>query len=289
MSLFDPSDDAPADEADAPLFARFWANSELNDARAWQLAERIGFDAAVPYRAPRPLYAQAAQPLPVPQTGMLPCYEARRSQRAFGDAPLSPAQLSALLMPLAQRQAAWSMNVERASSGGLEADLPAPNVLTNGYEPATRYLQSGGAKYPVLTYGVLLKHCDAQGQALPPATVWYDPVTHGLTPLGAAPAWRDLARWLGVTDWATAPAAVWLLVAQADYSCRKYGERGGRFVLLEAGGFLTALSLQVAEAGLAGTALGSFHDQAMLRVFGLAPDTHQAVVAYACGASLSDG
>ena len=89
MSNFEPSDDAPADEGDAPLFARFWANSELSDARAWQLAERIGFDAAVPYRAPRPLYAQAAQPLPVPQTGLLPWYEARRSQRAFGDAPAS--------------------------------------------------------------------------------------------------------------------------------------------------------------------------------------------------------
>jgi len=288
MSLFDPSDDAPADEADAPLFARFWANSELNDARAWQLAERIGFDAAVPYRAPRPLYAQAAQPLPVPQSGLLPWYEARCSQRAFGDAPLSPAQLSALLMPLAQRQAAWSAATTPAS--GDESPAPIASAgANNGYEPATRYLQSGGAKYPVLTYGVLLKHCDAQGQALPPATVWYDPVTHGLTQLGAAPAWVDLARWLGVTDWATAPAAVWLLVAQADYSCRKYGERGGRFVLLEAGGFLTALSLQVAEAGLAGTALGSFHDQAMLRVFGLAPDTHQAVVAYACGAAASAG
>ena len=284
MSNFEPSDDAPADEGDTPLFARIWANSELNEARAWQLAERIGFDAAVPYRAPRPLYAQAAQPLPVPQSGWLPCYAARRSQRAFGDAPLSPAQLSAMLMPLAQRQTAWP-----APRAGLEAGLPEPSPLTNGYEPATRYLPSGGAKYPVLTYGVLLKHCDAQGQALPPATVWYDPVIHGLTPLGAAPAWADLARWLGVTDWATAPAAVWLLVAQADFSCRKYGERGGRFVLLEAGGFLTALSLQVAEAGLAGTALGSFHDQAMLRVFGLPPDTHQAMVAYACGASLSDG
>ncbi len=277
MSFDDPQNQNQND-ADAPLFERFWANNTLNDARAWQLADRIGFDAAVPYRPPRPLYPQAAHRLPQPASALLPLYAARRSQRQFGDAPLTPALLSQLLLPLAQRQAAWVGAAEQA------AETPASSDEKVGYSPATRYLQSGGGKYPILTYGILLKHTDANGQPLAPAAVWYDPVAHGLTPLGAAPAWPGLAQWLGVSDWHTAPAAVWLLAAQSAVSCRKYGERGGRFVLLEAGGFLTALSLQVAEAGWAGTALGSFHDQALLDVFGLSQATHQAVVAYACGA-----
>ncbi|MFT4243005.1 MAG: SagB/ThcOx family dehydrogenase [Acidovorax sp.] len=252
------------EQDEAPLFALFWANSDLNDARAWPLAERIGHDAATPYRPPRPVLPQAARHLPVPQGALCELYAQRRSVRRFGEQPLTPHDLSRLLMPLAQRQPGW------------------PGAVQDAQVPPTRYLASGGAKYPMQCYGIVLKAVDAQGQPLPPQRVWYDPIGHGLTPMGEAPAWPALAAMLGVGDWDSMPASVWLLVAQSEASCRKYGERGGRFVLLEAGSQLGALALQAAEAGLVGTALGSFHDQALLDVFEL--DTgHQAVAAYACG------
>ncbi|ARU05840.1 hypothetical protein CCO03_15150 [Comamonas serinivorans] len=259
---------------DAPLFALYWTNNTLNPARAGPLAERIGYDAATPYRPPHPVHARAADPLPVPRSGLLASYARRRSVRRLGGQPLTPGDLSRLLVPLAARQSAWGHG-------------------DDGYDDAGRYLASGGAKYPIQAYGVLLNWVDAHGQRLAPQRVWYDPACHGLTPLGAAPDWPQLASWLGLDaalgadanaagDWATPPACIWLLAGQSAFSCRKYGERGGRFMLLEAGSQMGALALQAAEAGLVGTALGSFHDQALLDLFELGPD-HQALVVYACG------
>ncbi|MDO5692507.1 MAG: SagB/ThcOx family dehydrogenase [Pseudomonadota bacterium] len=241
---------APADDP-APLFDRFWLNGTLNPTQAERMAERIGRDAARPASAPQPRHARAAMPLPPPRSALAPLYGRRASGRAFGPAPLTPAQLSTLLLPLAARP------------------------------DGTRHLPSGGAKYPLLAWGALYA---VTGVAeLAGQRVAYAPTTHALTPLGPVPPWPDMARALGV-DWPTPPASVWLLAAASDALQRKYGERGGRFLLLEAGAMMGALALQAAELGLAGVPIGSYHDDALLRLFGLDGRGWPAVIVYACGA-----
>lgn len=236
---------------DAPLFHLFWHNGELNPARADIMRARIAEDAARAWTPPRPLHAAAGIPLldPVQPGDVL---AQRRSGRRFGEARWSPRELGRVLAPL------------RAHSGDSD----------------TRRLPSGGAKYPIQAYVAL---CAVDG-VLPaePRLCWYDPLAHALVPVAACPAWPALSRLLGV-DWPQPPAAVVFLIAEPAGSLAKYGERGGRFVLIEAGVWLGALGHEVAAMDAAGCAIGSFEDAAVLSLLGLDPQRHLAVLAYACG------
>lgn len=240
-------------DGDAPLFRLFWENSTLNTARGAVLRERIAVDSAQAYVPPRPLLSAGAQALPVSSSPLSSVWQARVSQREWRDDALSAQILSNLLAPFAARSA----------------------------DPAsTRGLPSGGAKYPVLVYAALRRVVPAP--ELNSQLAWYDPIAHGMVPIGACPAWEELAPMLGV-DWPSEPAVVFFLVARAEGMLAKYGERGGRFTLIEAGTYLGALSAECAVAGLGACAIGSFHDKAVLSLLGLDPDTHMAMLAFACG------
>lgn len=239
------------DEDDAPLFRLFWENSELNDARAALLAHRIAADAARPYVPPRPSYARAALQLPKITSDSGRVWDRRESTRTFGAAGLTLEQLSALCHPFSAR--------------------------TDG----TRRSPSGGGKYPVRVYAALLT-LQRAGE-LAGALVWYDPIQHGLTPIARCPAWSALRSMLGVEDWQSAPAVVFFMTAQVAVSTEKYGERGGRFVLLEAGAYLGALGYEAARLGLRGVALGAARDDDVLSMLKLDRREHCALTAYACG------
>ncbi|WP_202946586.1 SagB/ThcOx family dehydrogenase [Achromobacter arsenitoxydans] len=239
------------DPSDAPLFKLFWQNGELNPTRAALLGRRIAADAVRPSGTPAPRHGEAAQPLPD-----APADEARRlarreSSRRFGAAPVALEELGRLLHPL------------RAHVG-----------------QQNRLLPSGGGKYPLHVY-VALRHVGMpspwQGRI-----AWYDSASHGLVPVGNCPAWPALADILGV-DWPEPPAAVVFMIGRPETILAKYGERGGRFLLIEAGVYLGALGQQAADMGWSGCAIGSFHDQAVLGLLELDASRHLAVLAYACG------
>ncbi|MBU4609253.1 SagB/ThcOx family dehydrogenase [Achromobacter sp. GG226] len=242
-------------EDPAPAFRLFWDNSSLTPARALRLAEAISMDAMQAAPPPRPLYGTAAQRLPAPDSPLTALWRERHSERRFGATPLTAAGLGNLLSPLASRAA-----------------------ITPGERG--RLLPSGGAKYPVLTYAAVLNVADAP--ALQGKLAWYDPEHHGLVPLGALPPWQALAASLGV-DWAGPPALVLFFVVQAQGTLAKYGERGGRFVLIETGTALAAVTLEATRQGLAGVPVASFEDGALLALCGLAPATHGLALAAAFG------
>ncbi|MFL6585361.1 MAG: SagB/ThcOx family dehydrogenase [Luteimonas sp.] len=244
----------------APLFHLFWDNGALNPSRASAMHERIAHDAARPYRPPRPLHAAAGVALPAPCTERNAAWLQRRSARAFGSAPWTLDAVAHLLAPLRTREGAGQ---------------PDPDAQT-------RLLPSGGGKYPVHAYVAL---CRVDGPpVLQDSLAWYDPTRHALTPVAPCPDWPVLAKTLGV-DWSDAPAVVVLLVAEGAGMLAKYGERGGRFLLIEAGVHLGALGYQAAEAGWAGSAIASFDDDAVLALLGLSAPRHLAMLAYACGAA----
>lgn len=234
----------------SPLFDTFWINSELNGTRARLLRERIAADAALPYEAPEPVYAGAAHRLPSVRSSLTEALARRRSGREFSAAALSTDDLAHLLAPFAMRR------------------------------DGTRPLPSGGGKYPLWIYAALLGVEDAS--ELAGQICWYDPGTHGLSPIGACPSWSALQSVLG-TSWDTAPSAVFFAVAKRGPMTAKYGERGGRFMLMEAGTYLAALSLAAAERELAAVALGSFLDRQVLSLLGLASNEHLAMFAFAAG------
>jgi nitroreductase len=232
-----PSDDADTSSptAAAPCFAGFWRASELNPTRALLMHQRIEEDAALDHEPSRLAFATAARQLPAPDAAVLAAWAARCSVRSFTDRPLELADLSALLWPMARRP-----------DGG-------------------RGLASGGAKYPLQVHVLGWRLADAQ-RAMAPTLCWHDPLAHGLSHIAPAPAWDDIKPILGVDM--NMPAAVLVVTAQAGPHVAKYGERGGRFMLLEAGSWLGAWQAETARRGLGGLVIGAFQDRALLHRLG---------------------
>lgn len=231
---------------DAPLFWQFWRHGELNPARRALMLERIERDAAQGSPSARPIWPAAATPLPHPDRAVDTPWARRRSERHFAPRPLAQQALSNLLWPLSER--------------------------ADGH----RQLASGGGKYPLRVYVVGLALT-----AIDPAVHWYDPQRHGLTRCASAPDWQVLAEVLGWAD--SRPAAVLVVTGLPEGMVAKYGERGGRFLMLEAGSYLGALQWECARAGLGSLALGSYDDQRLLQLIQADPDRELAVAVCAVG------
>ena len=253
---FDMHSDSDSPWADAPLFHLFWKNGELNNSRAIAMGQRIARDAVRPAGTPAPVHRAGVVALPDAPESDINAWERRVSERSFSEAPATLPDLGRILHPLRTR-----------------------------LQGTTRLLPSGGAKYPIHTYLAL---CRLDGPSeLACHIAWYDNIRHGLVPLRMCPPWRDLARALGV-DWTDEPAAVVFMVGRSENMLSKYGERGGRFLLIEAGAHLGALSYQIAQMDWAGCAIGSYHDAAVLSLMGLAGTGHIAILAYAFGAKKNE-
>ena len=74
-----------------------------------------------------------------------------------------------------------------------------------------------------------------------------------------------------------------VLVGFPSRNTAKYGERGGRFVLFEAGICMQNLSLRAQQSGLEGVLLGGLHDDRVRAWLGL-DDTEALILGgFACG------
>lgn len=107
--------------------------------------------------------------------------------------------------------------------------------------------------------------------------VRYDIRRHALQDLGPAP--DDLAEILGTPS--TPPLTIVLVLADRD-SFEKYGERAGRFGLIEAGAAAQTICLRLAQEKLGGYLLGGVADNEMLHSLGL-PRELRVATAIACG------
>ena len=158
----------------------------------------------------------------------------RRSTPAFADEPISMGELSYLL------EVADGVTHVRVGADGARWSL--------------RSAPSGGGLYPVDIY------CAASRvDGLDPGLYRYEPLSSGLAPIAEGDA-LPLLRGATYLE-ATADAAVaFLLVGVLGRSSFKYGERGYRFVLLEAGHIAQNLLLAVEASALAALPVGGFVD-----------------------------
>ncbi|MDO5068336.1 MAG: SagB/ThcOx family dehydrogenase [Propionibacteriaceae bacterium] len=215
------------------FFDDFWQASSLDAHNLVEFGQQMAaFDGDG-----RPLrleYSTAPTPLPEVRRGAVDRVAARRhSAREFADRPLSDKELSRLLASCR----AW---------GGAEH----------------RSFPSAGASYAVELFLV---------QWRPRARMaYYDAVDHGLVELpDPAPAWEEATHRINVSVTGT-PAAMVVAVLFPERLTRKYGERGGRFALLEAGAVMQQLALATAELGLAGVVAGGLVDRYWLTQLGVA-------------------
>ncbi|NGO07009.1 SagB/ThcOx family dehydrogenase [Streptomyces sp. HC44] len=207
----------------------------------------IGSDTVGPRRA-----GAVRLPDPLPLRARLDEVLARRrSRRRFSGGPTDLAHLATLLRATAGRTGRGHV----ALSGGGEVVMP--------YHTAP----SGGGLRPVAVYIAPLRV-----EGLDTGMLRYDDRSDVLVPLaGSADARQLLDTCLSPPDLdhLREAAAVVLFVGRPWRSMRKYGERGVRFLLLEAGAMAEHLHLSAEALGLGSVACGSLCDDEVHRIAGL--------------------
>lgn len=169
---------------------------------------------------------------------------ARETARAFGPEPIELAALSKLLF--------CCYGVTRDNEG---TDYPRP----------FRPVPSGGALYPLEVYVMA-----GRVTGLPPGLYHYDPEGHELHELRTGE--EQVEHLIGLTvqqDLARQAAATLLVSAVFFRSVFKYGDRGYRFVLLEAGHLGQNAVLLSQGLGLAAAPVGGYMDRDVDRLLRL--------------------
>lgn len=119
---------------------------------------------------------------------------------------------------------------------------------------------------------------------LPSGIHHYDRAGHRLSQVGPAAdrgKWRELVPAMDLVD---GGALLWILVGDVARIGAKYGDRGGRFLLLEAGHLMQNLCLLSASLGLSTVPLGGVLEPEIARAMAL-PEGDAILYVGLCGAS----
>jgi SagB-type dehydrogenase family enzyme len=131
-----------------------------------------------------------------------------------------------------------------------------------------RSVPSGGALYPIDVYAVV---GESGVEELEAAVYRYEPRSHEITLRVAGDLRQEVARAaLGQMWMAGAPVNL-IVTAEYKRSSSKYGERGVRYSMIEAGHVGQNIFLQAEALGLGAGIVGAFHDQEVMRVAKLDP------------------
>ena len=176
---------------------------------------------------------------------------ARRSERGFGSRSVTLEELATVL------HAAYG--VTRAAT----AEDPQP----------LRAAPSGGALYPLEVYAAL-----ARVDPVEPGLYHLDPLRNVLEVLERGPAPLTALEEAAIYPEIVASCAVTLLVTAMFWRTRfKYGLRGYRFALLEAGHVVQNVLLACTALGLAAVPVGGFYDRPVDALLG-ADGVNESVV-----------
>ncbi|MCU0895755.1 MAG: SagB/ThcOx family dehydrogenase [Rhodospirillales bacterium] len=175
-------------------------------------------------------------PRPASAVSVEEALASRRSVRHFADAPLTLADAAQLL---------W------AAQGITHAE-------------GLRTAPSAGALYPLEVYLV------AGTVVTVPAGVYrYLPAPHRLERTVSGDPRRALAAAAFHQSWIAEAPAIVVIAAVVRRTRLKYGERGERYVPIEAGHAAQNVGLQAVALGLGTTIVGAFSDAEVKRVLGL--------------------
>ncbi len=182
----------------------------------------------------------------------------RVSCRAFAVDPLTLAELATLL------RASYGIETR---SGPVMQDRPPP---------------SGGGLYP-LEVSLLVRAVTG----LEPGVYHYVPAADGLEQVQQLVLPRPFLTYLFMGQpWVAEAAVVTVLSFAGGRSLTKYGDRGYRYALLEAGHTMQNLNLTIAALGLGVVNLGGFYDDELAALCGI--DVEQEVPLYCCALGRPD-
>ena len=219
---------------------------------------RYGQSSAInppPSTAPNPEYSEpgqmkeypAAQQRALPKPEQIPLAVGgaitRRSCRRFAEAPLPLAALSTLL------QDAYGLGDPYPDGSLPMFDRPVP---------------SGGGCYPLELY-VLARHVEG----VPAGIHHYSARRHMLEALGPLPKPDDLESLFLGQPWVAKAHVVIIVTAVASRLLHRYGDRGYRYLLIEAGHVGQNFALAATASGLGSLSLGGFFDDDVSYMLGL--------------------
>jgi SagB-type dehydrogenase family enzyme len=167
----------------------------------------------------------------------------RRTARGFGSGSIRLSQLAKVLL--------LSYGINRSNEG---TRFPRP----------FRVIPSGGALYPLEIY----VHA-RRVEGLAPGLYHYDPEDHAFDVLRERDESELIIPHFVQQDLAQGAAAYIFISAVFVRSTFKYGDRGYRFILLEAGHLAQNATLTAQEMGLATANVGGYADRAIDRYLGL--------------------
>lgn len=163
----------------------------------------------------------------------------RRSAREYADEALTLEEVSQLL---------WAAQGVTAEWGGRTAP-------------------SAGALYPLETYLVV-----GNVENLAPGVYKYKPERHELVKVKDDDVREELAEASLGQSWVKEGAIDIVIAAVYERTTRKYGDRGVRYVHMEAGHAAQNICLQATALDLGIVTVGAFHDEQVKNILGMARD-----------------
>jgi len=127
-----------------------------------------------------------------------------------------------------------------------------------------RVVPSAGATYPVEVYVFV-----TSVEGLKPGIYKYDEQRHLLTQLREGDYSKRLASACLDQEWVYSAPVNIVLVAVYARTTSWYGERGFRYIYMEAGHIGQNIYLACTEMNLGTVAIGAFHDEEIKRIIGL--------------------
>jgi SagB-type dehydrogenase family enzyme len=203
--------------------------------------------------------------------------------------PLPAAGVSPLERLVARRQSCRTFTGESMAMTDLASILHvAYGTLgmrrwPEGLSTYRRTVPSAGGLYPLELF-VVANAVDR----LPQDIYHYQARDHCLEPLVKPTSLRTLVPVLMNQEWLTSAGVLIILTAVLSRTTRKYGPRGYRYVLLEAGHVAQNVTLRCVELGLGSACFGGFKDGALNRELRLDGTDDVAIYGIAIGRAAAD-
>ena len=200
--------------------------------------------------------------------------------------PLPKSGASPLLELIAKRQSCREFSPEPIGLAELGSVLEAGYGLTalrrwpNGHRTWGRAVPSAGGLYPLELYVA----CN-RVEAMAPGIHHFNVRDHSLERIQAPCALAEMLPDLMYQEFLEPASALCLLTAILPRTLRKYGARGYRYVLIEAGHVAQNISLRATELGLSTLCVGGFTDHRLNRRLRLNGSTEVALYGIAVGHS----
>jgi len=172
-----------------------------------------------------------------------------------------------------QRRTVRSFNSKELTLNQLSQLLWAAQGIT---EPGAfkRAAPSAGALYPMDIYGAVGGGCV---EGLNPGVYLYDPATHSFSLTQEGDMRRDIAMASLGQMWMSYAPITFIITAEYSRIMGKYGQRGVRYAMIEAGHIGQNIFLQSQALGLEAGIVGAFEDGKVIQIMGI-KRTHEPLL-----------